>query len=64
MLYQQNISHFLEYFTITEELSETCTVLLQNKFEKLVYLVGFIIRTRGVPFNTVQPFTDLTVIAV
>ena len=29
----------------TEELSETCRVLFQNKFEKLVYLVGFIIRT-------------------
>ena len=27
-----------------EELSETCRVLLQNKFEKLVNLVGFIIR--------------------
>jgi len=27
----------------TEELSETCRVLLQNKFEKLVHLVGFII---------------------
>ena len=29
----------------TEELSETCTVYFQNKFEKLVKLVGFIIRT-------------------
>jgi hypothetical protein len=28
----------------TEELSETCRVSLQNKFEKLVHLVGFIIR--------------------
>ena len=28
----------------TEELSETCRVLLQNKFVKLVHLVGFIIR--------------------
>jgi len=28
----------------TEELSETCRVLFQNKFEKLVHLVGFIIR--------------------
>ena len=28
----------------TEELSETCTVSFQNKFEKLVHLVGFIIR--------------------
>ena len=28
----------------TEELSETCRVLCQNKFEKLVHLVGFIIR--------------------
>jgi hypothetical protein len=28
----------------TEELSETCGVSCQNKFVKLVYLVGFIIR--------------------
>jgi hypothetical protein len=28
----------------TEELSETYRVLFQNKFEKLVHLVGFIIR--------------------
>ena len=29
----------------TEELSEICRVLFKNKFEKLVHLVGFIIRT-------------------
>jgi hypothetical protein len=28
----------------TEKLPETCRVLFQNKFEKLVHLVGFIIR--------------------
>jgi hypothetical protein len=28
----------------TEELSETCRVSFQNKFEKLVHLVGFITR--------------------
>jgi hypothetical protein len=28
----------------TEELSEICSVSFQNKFEKLVHLVGFIIR--------------------
>jgi hypothetical protein len=28
----------------TEELSETCRVSFQNKFEKLVHLVGFIIK--------------------
>jgi len=28
----------------TEELSETCRVSFQHKFEKLVHLVGFIIR--------------------
>jgi hypothetical protein len=28
----------------TEELSETCRVTFQNEFEKLVHLVGFIIR--------------------
>jgi len=27
---------------MTEKLSETCRVLFQNKFEKLVHLVGFI----------------------
>jgi hypothetical protein len=27
-----------------EELSETCRISFQNKFEKLVYLVGFIIK--------------------
>ena len=31
-----------------EELSETCRVLFQNKFEKLVHLVGFIIRTTDI----------------
>jgi len=30
----------------TKELSETCRVWFQNKFEKLVHLVGFIIRIR------------------
>jgi hypothetical protein len=30
----------------TEELSETCRVSFQHKFEKLVHLVGFIIRKR------------------
>jgi hypothetical protein len=30
----------------TEELSETCRVSFQNKFEKLVHLVGFIMRIR------------------
>jgi hypothetical protein len=28
----------------TEELSETCRVSFQNKFEKLVHLVGFVVR--------------------
>ena len=28
----------------TEELSETCRVLFQNKFQKLLHLVGFIVR--------------------
>jgi len=30
----------------TEELSETCRILFQNKFQKLVHLVGFIVRIR------------------
>ena len=29
---------------LTEEMSETCRFLFQNKFEKLVHLVGFITR--------------------
>jgi hypothetical protein len=29
------------------ELSETCIVSFQNKFEKLVHLVGFVIRNTG-----------------
>ena len=38
----------------TEELSETCRDFIpKNKFEKLVHLVGFIIRTH---FTVVQPF--------
>jgi len=35
------------------ELSETCRVLFQNKFEKLVHLVGFIIRTHLVYYTEV-----------
>jgi hypothetical protein len=31
---------------LSKELSETCGVSLQNKFEKLVHLVGFITRIR------------------
>ena len=34
----------------TEELSETCGVSFQNKFEKLVHLVGFIIRNASTVF--------------
>ena len=32
----------------TDEFSETCRVSFQNKFEKSVHLVGFIIRNSGV----------------
>jgi hypothetical protein len=31
----------------TEDLSETCTVSFQNQFEKLVRLVGFIMKKKG-----------------
>jgi len=31
------------YMFRTEELSETCRVSFQNKFERLVHLIGFII---------------------
>jgi hypothetical protein len=33
-----------DYIIWTEELSETCRVYSKNIFEKLVHLVGFIIR--------------------
>ena len=36
--------HSAKLLIWTEELSETCRVLFQNKFEKLVHLFGFIIR--------------------
>jgi len=36
-----------------EELSETCRISFQNKFEKLVHLVGFIIRIRGIHENKI-----------
>jgi hypothetical protein len=39
----------------TEELSETCTVSFQNKFEKLVHLVGFIIRNYKTGYSCSLP---------
>jgi hypothetical protein len=39
----------------TEELPETCRVSFQNKFEKLVHLVGFIIRTTLNTFAQERP---------
>ena len=44
----------------TEELSETCRVSFQNKFEKLVYLVGFIIRNLSWCTVTWTSNADLT----
>ena len=44
----------------TEKLSETCRVLFQNKFEKFLHLVGFIIRMPHVMF-TWPDINDLTV---
>jgi hypothetical protein len=38
----------------TEELSETCRVSFENKFEKLVHLVGFIIRS--ILWNFLLPY--------
>jgi hypothetical protein len=35
----------------TKELSETCKILFQNKFEKLVHLVDFIVRIKNVKNN-------------
>jgi len=37
----------------TEELSETCTVSFQNKFQKLLHLAGFIIRTWHTTYITI-----------
>ena len=42
----------------TQELSETCRVLFQNKFEKLVYVVGFILRKYGL-CETCEVYTGL-----
>jgi hypothetical protein len=44
MIYTTAVSTVKNSWWWTEELSETCRVLFQNKFEKLVQLVGFIIR--------------------
>jgi hypothetical protein len=41
----------------TEELSETCRVSFQNKFEKLVHVVGFIIRKSATTTWGVVSFT-------
>jgi hypothetical protein len=47
---QNSMTYITAEFTVnnswwlTEELFETCRVSFQNKFEKLVHLVGFIIR--------------------
>jgi hypothetical protein len=40
----------------TEELSETCRVSFQNKFEKLVHLVGFIIRKLEPTFEALPSY--------
>jgi hypothetical protein len=42
----------------TEELSETCRVSFQNKFEKFVHLVGFIIRKSLLTLYAVSTFTS------
>jgi hypothetical protein len=53
-----DIHHCCEYSDTrrwTEELSETCRVSFQNKFEKLVHLVDFIVRNIYMIFNTISP---------
>jgi len=45
MAYTIAVRTVLNSWWWTQELSETCRVLFQSRFEKLVYLVGFIIRT-------------------
>jgi hypothetical protein len=52
------------YMFRTEELSETCRVSVQNKFEKLVHLVVFIIRkvvTRVIALREDRDFKPLEV---
>ena len=44
MTYTTVVCTLLDSWWWTEELSETCRFLSQNKIEKLVYLFGFIIR--------------------
>jgi len=38
------LSHPHPAHKLTEELSKTCRLSFQNKFEKLLHLVGFIVR--------------------
>ena len=42
----------------TEELSETCRVSCQNKFVKLVHLVGFIIKRTVITFHNMNTMGD------
>jgi len=46
-----------------KELSETCRVSFQNKFEKLVHLVGFIIRKkcRDIPVHNIKAYEGVEV---
>jgi hypothetical protein len=41
----------------TDELSETCRVSCQNKFEKLVHLIGFNIKKREIYIDKLQLWT-------
>jgi len=61
MTYTVAVRTVLNCWWWTEELSETCRFLFQNKFEKLVHLIGFIIRTLVSTTHTEPVFLTITV---
>jgi hypothetical protein len=57
MTYTITVCTVKTFWWWTEELSETRRVLFQNKSEKLVHIVGFIIRNK--PYELVQTYTHI-----
>jgi hypothetical protein len=55
MMYTIAVCKVKNSWWCTEELSETCRISFQNRFEKLVHLVGFILRKFN---NLVTQMTD------
>jgi len=60
MTYTIAVCTVKNFWWCTEELSETYRVLFQNKFEKLVHLLGFIIRNRYTPSHFTLHTTNIT----